>query len=225
MRGWDYPALVETYQRVTDLVRREHVPAVVHVTELTQPQGHSTSGSHERYKSRKRLQWEKEYDGLGKMRRWMIDNDIATADALDALEEEETADVRAGRDAAWRAYEDPIRDEAATVGALLNDAAAAAGAPARARVEALRDELARKQGSAPPGRRRGGPPSAGRRARRGRRRGRTARASGVEEQKPLNEERYHTHLYAEGDDSALRGAGRIRRSTPTTPRRWTASRC
>lgn len=203
VRGWDYAALVETYQRVTDLVRREHVPAVVHVTELTQPQGHSTSGSHERYKSKKRLQWEKDYDGLAKMRQWMIDNEIATAEELDALQEEETAAVRAGRDDAWRAYEDPIRDEAATVVALLADAAAAAGEAARARVEALRDELARKKDPL-----RRDVAVAARRALA------AVGAEGeavaaplarwIEAQKPLNEERYHTHLYAEGEDSALR---------------------
>ncbi|MGH7687988.1 MAG: alpha-ketoacid dehydrogenase subunit alpha/beta [Gemmatimonadaceae bacterium] len=203
VHGWDYPALVETYQRVTDLVRREHVPAVVHVTELTQPLGHSTSGSHERYKSKKRLQWEKEHDGLLKMRQWLIDNEIATADELDAMQEEETAAVRVGRDEAWRAYEEPIRVEAQTVAALLHDAAGAASGSARARVEALRDELARKKDPL-----RRDVAVAARRALA------VVRAEGdagagplaewLEAQKPLNEDRYHTHLYAEGEDSALR---------------------
>ncbi len=203
VRGWDYSALVETYRQVTDLVRQDHVPAVVHVTELTQPQGHSTSGSHERYKSKKRLQWEKEHDGLVKMRQWMIDSEIATAEELDAAQEEETAGVRAERDEAWRAYEDPIRDEAQTVLALLNDAAASAGEGARARVEALRDELSRRKDPL-----RRDVAVAARRALA------AVRADGdsvagplarwVEAQQPLNEDRYHTHLYAEGEDSALR---------------------
>ena len=71
VKGWDYPALVDTYQRVTETVRREHVPALVHVVELTQPQGHSTSGSHTRYKAAERLQWEREHDALPRMRAWI----------------------------------------------------------------------------------------------------------------------------------------------------------
>ncbi len=203
VRGWEYAALVETYQRVADLVRHEHVPAVVHVTELTQPQGHSTSGSHERYKSKKRLQWEKDHDGLVKLRQWMIDNEIATAEELDALQDEEKAAVLAGRDEAWAAYEEPIRAEAQTVIELLNAAAAAASEGTRPRVEALRDELARRKDPL-----RRDVTVAARRALA------AVRAEGdavagplarwMEEQKPLNDDRYHTHLYAEGEDSALR---------------------
>jgi 2-oxoisovalerate dehydrogenase E1 component len=203
VRGWDYSALIETYRQVADLVRHEHVPAVVHVTELTQPQGHSTSGSHERYKSKKRLQWEREHDGLLKMRQWMIDNEIATTGELDAVQEEETADVRAGRDEAWQSYEDPIRAEAQTVIGLLTDTAAAASEGARTRVESLRNELSRRKDPL-----RRDVAAAARRALA------AVRADGdavagplagwVGAQAPLNEERYHTHLYAEGEDSALR---------------------
>src|SRR5262245_24846677 len=71
VKGWDYPALCETYLNAAQIVRKEHVPAIVHVSEVTQPQGHSTSGSHERYKSKERLEWESEFDGLRKMRQWM----------------------------------------------------------------------------------------------------------------------------------------------------------
>ena len=62
VKGWDYPALIETYTKAAEIARRDHIPAIVHVTEMTQPQGHSTSGSHERYKSQERLDWEEEYD-------------------------------------------------------------------------------------------------------------------------------------------------------------------
>ncbi len=205
VRGWDYSALIETYLRVADLVRNDHVPAVVHVTELTQPQGHSTSGSHERYKSKKRLQWEKEHDGLVKMRQWMIDNEIATADELDALQDEEKAAVHAGRDAAWAAYEEPIRAEARGVLELLDAAAAATSEGTRPRVEALRDELARKKDPL----RRDVAVAARRALAAVRAEGDTVAgplAAWLEEQKPLNEDRYHTHLYAEGADSALRVA-------------------
>lgn len=202
VRGWDYAALLETYQRVTDVVRREHVPAVVHVTELTQPQGHSTSGSHERYKSKERLQWEKEHDGLRRMRQWMLDGGLATAEELDALEEEETIHVRTARDEAWQAYEQPIRDEATSVVALLSEVAEAS-ADARPKVEALRDELAKRRDPL-----RRDVASAARRAliavqREGADVG-APLARWLKAQEPANDDRYHTHLLAEGERSALR---------------------
>ncbi len=203
VRGWDYSALVETYQRVAGLVRTDHIPAVVHVTELTQPQGHSTSGSHERYKSKKRLQWEKEHDGIVKMRQWLIDTRLTTAEELDALQEEESARVRAERDEAWQAYENPIRAEAETVLGLLNDAAASASAGVRERVEALRDELTRRKDPL----RRDVTVAARRALAAVRVLGESVSgplARWLDAQKPVDEERYHTHLYAEGDDSALR---------------------
>ena len=73
VRGWDYPALVETYASAAEIAREYHIPVIVHVTELTQPQGHSTSGSHERYKTPERLAWEQEFDCIRKMRAWMIE--------------------------------------------------------------------------------------------------------------------------------------------------------
>lgn len=143
VKGWDYPALVDTYQRVTEIVRREHVPALVHVVELTQPQGHSTSGSHTRYKSAERLQWEREHDALPRMRSWIVEQGVATAETLEALEKEEVQHVRAARDAAWQAYQSPIVDEAGALAAIIDGAAADAG-EARARLEAERDDLRRR---------------------------------------------------------------------------------
>ncbi|HYR06702.1 MAG TPA: thiamine pyrophosphate-dependent enzyme, partial [Longimicrobium sp.] len=144
VKGWDYPALVDTYQRVTEIVRREHVPALVHVVELTQPQGHSTSGSHTRYKSAERLQWEREHDALPRMRAWIVEQGMATADELEALEKEEVQHVRAARDAAWQAYQSPIDAEAEALAATIDGALADAG-EARARLEAERDELRRRK--------------------------------------------------------------------------------
>ena len=92
--GWDYPGLCETYEKAAEFCRNEHVPVLIHVTELTQPLGHSTSGSHERYKSKNRLEWEKEHDCLLKMRAWMIDSDIANAEELDELEDQAKKYVR-----------------------------------------------------------------------------------------------------------------------------------
>jgi pyruvate/2-oxoglutarate/acetoin dehydrogenase E1 component len=202
VRGWDYPALLETYQRTARTVRRDHVPAVVHVVELTQPQGHSTSGSHERYKSKQRLKWEKEHDGIVRMRQWIIEQELATGAELDALEEEESSHVREARDAAWNAYEQPIRDEAAAVGALIGRLADASGDSADA-VRALQDELAKRRDPL-----RRDVTIAARRA--------VFAARGADDeatrplrdwldaQKPIDDERYHAHLYDEGATSALR---------------------
>ena len=92
--GWDYPGLCETYEKAANFCRTEHVPVLIHVTELTQPQGHSTSGSHERYKSKDRLKWEQEFDCLRKMRLWMIDSAISTAEELNELEDQAKKYVR-----------------------------------------------------------------------------------------------------------------------------------
>lgn len=123
VKGWDYPALVETYLQAAAIVRREHVPAIVHVVEINQPQGHSTSGSHERYKSKARLQWEEEFDGIRKMREWMIAEAIVTAKRLDEFEEEDIKLVTNIRDQAWQAYQSPILKERQEVGNLINDMA------------------------------------------------------------------------------------------------------
>ncbi|HYC61019.1 MAG TPA: thiamine pyrophosphate-dependent enzyme [Thermoanaerobaculia bacterium] len=111
VKAWDYAALCETYISAAQVVRMEHVPAIIHVTEVTQPQGHSTSGSHERYKSKERLEWEVEFDGIRKMRDWMIAQGIATADELDAMEKEDIAVVREAQRRAWQAYRVPIDAE------------------------------------------------------------------------------------------------------------------
>ena len=111
VRGWDYPALRETYASVSQLVRREHVPALVHVIEMTQPQGHSTSGSHERYKSKARLTFETEWDPISRMRDWMIGEGIAAAERLDGYEDEDRRAVEDIRAEAYEAYQRPIRAE------------------------------------------------------------------------------------------------------------------
>ncbi|WP_298540477.1 thiamine pyrophosphate-dependent enzyme [uncultured Aquimarina sp.] len=104
VNGWDYPALVEAYETAEDLAREQHIPVIVHVKELTQPQGHSTSGSHERYKSEERLNWEREHDCNKKFKEWIIDHNVATVDELLALEKSCKKTVRQGKTAAWNAY-------------------------------------------------------------------------------------------------------------------------
>ncbi|MDG5491261.1 thiamine pyrophosphate-dependent enzyme [Psychroserpens sp. SPM9] len=111
VNGWDYSALVETYQYASKIAREQHIPVMIHVVELTQPQGHSTSGSHERYKSRERLDWETQYDCISQMRLWMISNNFATEEELDSIDRDLKKKVREGKKAAWNAYLKPILEE------------------------------------------------------------------------------------------------------------------
>jgi TPP-dependent pyruvate/acetoin dehydrogenase alpha subunit len=111
VKGWDYPELVKTYAKAAAKCRKTHVPAIIHVTEVTQPQGHSTSGSHERYKSKQRLEWEVSYDCLTQMRDWMIRSNVITEKELQTLESEAIEFVRQSKDTAWKAYMEPINAE------------------------------------------------------------------------------------------------------------------
>jgi len=120
VRGWDYPALCEVYEMAERYAREEHVPCIVHVTEVTQPQGHSTSGSHERYKSPERLDWEKEYDGNTKMREWLIDSGMATDEVLTAIEREAKEHVRQEQRRAWADYHKNLQVDLDEAVALLS---------------------------------------------------------------------------------------------------------
>jgi pyruvate/2-oxoglutarate/acetoin dehydrogenase E1 component/TPP-dependent pyruvate/acetoin dehydrogenase alpha subunit len=117
--GWDYPALVESYVNGVERIRRQHKPALFHITELTQPQGHSTSGSHERYKSKERLRFEKEFDCIQRMRDWIIESGIASESQLEGWEAADKEAVEAARDLAWEAFQEPIRDERDRLVAIL----------------------------------------------------------------------------------------------------------
>lgn len=123
VKGWDYPALVETYQKAGEIAREQHVPVLIHVSELTQPQGHSTSGSHERYKNAERLAWETEFDCLAQMRNWLIENNLASPEELSEIEEQSKKDVLEGKKAAWNAFVQPLKEEQQELVALLNDCA------------------------------------------------------------------------------------------------------
>ncbi|QIL37870.1 transketolase [Pedobacter sp. HDW13] len=111
VKGWDYPALCEVYEKAINVCRDEHVPVLIHVTELTQPQGHSTSGSHERYKSKERLDWETEHDCILKMRGWMLDSAVATEEEILEIEKEAKLFVRNAQKEAWNEFLDSIRPE------------------------------------------------------------------------------------------------------------------
>ncbi len=140
--GWDYPALCETYLNASEIVRREHVPAIVHVADLTQPQGHSTSGSHERYKSVERLEWEKEHDCLVRMRQWMIGEKIVSEEELEHIEKEDRELVQELQRRAWDNFRRPLDDEKKTVVSLLGRVAAASSA--REEIEPIIDRLDRR---------------------------------------------------------------------------------
>jgi len=109
VKGWDYPELVRTYLEAIEHMRQTHKPALIHVQELTQPQGHSTSGSHERYKSKGRLAWEKQHDCLLRMEKWMIDEGIATEADTQDIRKKAKKYVKECRDRAWKAYLQPTR--------------------------------------------------------------------------------------------------------------------
>ena len=119
-KGWDYVHLCETYEKAAKVCREEHVPVLVHVEEVTQPQGHSTSGSHERYKSKERLQWELDFDCVKKMREWILENAITTAEELDKIEEDAKKLVRESKTAAWSAFCAPIKVELQEVLGIIN---------------------------------------------------------------------------------------------------------
>ncbi|OGO41723.1 MAG: transketolase [Chloroflexi bacterium RBG_16_58_14] len=123
VRGWDYPSLIQTYQSASEVARREHVPAVIHVVEVTQPQGHSTSGSHERYKSPQRLAWEEEFDGIRKFRQWIIEQGLASDVELDEIEKADRRLVEESRKQAWKAYLAPIQQEHAAAAHLIGEVA------------------------------------------------------------------------------------------------------
>jgi pyruvate/2-oxoglutarate/acetoin dehydrogenase E1 component/TPP-dependent pyruvate/acetoin dehydrogenase alpha subunit len=201
VKGWDYAGLCETYLSAAQIVRAEHVPGLVHVTEMTQPQGHSTSGSHERYKSKERLAWEAEFDPIRKMREWMIEQGIATAPELDAVEAEDVQTVREAQRRAWEEFRAPIEAEKRTALEMLDGLAREAGDAEE--VRKLRQELEKQ----PTALRRdvmaalhaGLVATAGEDLPAARR-----IVAWKKEQDRLNEDRYNSDLYSATERSALR---------------------
>ena len=111
VNGWDYPSLISTFEHANNVARNEHVPVLIHVKELTQPVGHSTSGSHERYKTSERLEWEKSYDCVLKMKEWILENGLFTSKELDKISFECKAYVKQQKDLAWTSYQSTIIKE------------------------------------------------------------------------------------------------------------------
>ncbi|MBW8010608.1 MAG: transketolase [Chloroflexi bacterium] len=123
VKAWDYLTLIETYLKAAKTARQDHIPAIIHVIEVTQPQGHSTSGSHERYKSEKRLEWELEFDCMKIFREWIIDQGLASDGELHDIEELERKSVEDIRKVAWEEYKTPIRSEITEFGEILDEIA------------------------------------------------------------------------------------------------------
>ncbi|NVK09489.1 MAG: transketolase [Tenacibaculum sp.] len=130
VNGWDYVQLIDTYNKASQIAREQHIPVLIHVKELTQPQGHSTSGSHERYKSKERLQWEQEFDCIAQMRKWILEFELENEDGetlkfidseedLINIEKEAKKEVSKAKRDAWSAYTNEIKAEVAEAVSLL----------------------------------------------------------------------------------------------------------
>ena len=193
-RGWDFPHLCETYEKAVTIAREEHVPVLVHVDEMTQPQGHSTSGSHERYKTKERLQWEIDFDPIKKMREWILNSAIASAEELDKIESDAKLRAREAKNNAWKAFNAPIKEELNTVLSLLAEINAddALVGELRSAIDPTRKELV----------------SIARRAlwnvQDGNSESKQKLSAWIQEQISLNYERYSSYLHSESNLSALK---------------------
>ena len=140
VRAWDYPALVETYLSAAEIAREYHIPALIHIIDVTQPQGHSTSGSHERYKTDERLKWEEEFDCMTRLRKWMIDSRVISDPELVSVEKADYEAVEGFRKSAWDAFLSPILDERNQVMDMLDEIAGSSNHSSELRM--LKDRLA-----------------------------------------------------------------------------------
>ena len=123
VKGWDYEGLIETYQTAEKVCREEHIPVMIHVTEMTQPQGHSTSGSHERYKSKERLKWEKDFDCISKLKEFILENKIESPEQLNEIEKEAKNEAKVARNEAWTDFMTGINAEQKEAVSLLKKSA------------------------------------------------------------------------------------------------------
>lgn len=202
VKGWDYPALFDTYQRAADLCRNEQVPVLVHVQEMTQPQGHSSSGSHERYKGEDRLLWEAEHDCNLRFKEWILENEFATTSELDTIEAKAKETAREARNRAWKAYRHPIEADLKEVQQLLETAARESIHP----TEELKNSINDLYKAHSPIRR--DMVMAVRKALRALRAENSAAISHLQDwlvaELKRNESRFSSHLYSESDESPLR---------------------
>jgi 2-oxoisovalerate dehydrogenase E1 component len=201
-KGWDYVHLCKTYKEAVELARTEHVPVLIHVEEVNQPQGHSTSGSHERYKDKARMQWEKDFDCIAKFRQWILDFEVdgkklATEDDLDAIAKEAKKHVNEEKRQAWQDYSDSLKNDLATVLSLIDNLAETSG---KTEIKSVSDQLRKEDG---PLRREifGAAKKALRMVRGLQLPARTAIINWLEAQKKLSHDRYSSHLYSEGENN------------------------
>ena len=197
VRGWDYPALCETYQQAITVCREEHVPVLIHVTEVTQPQGHSTSGSHERYKDKARLEWEKEFDCIRQMRLWMLESAIIAEEELLVIEDTAKKLVRTAQKEAWNEFLADIKVEKDQAISLINKLAN--GNPAL-------DKIVGQLAGTPDAQRKELISSARKALRLTLNEQSAERAmlmSWYEKEAAVNQERYNTKLFTDGKDSPL----------------------
>jgi len=147
-KGWDYPELCRVYKNAVQHCRTNHRPVLIHINEVTQPQGHSTSGSHERYKSKERLQWEADFDCLKKMREWVEENQIASSEQLDTIENEAIEYVNTCRKNAWEAYLAPLKKDVQEVISILETISHASSAEAIKDLKSTKDAIRKDIGMA-----------------------------------------------------------------------------
>ena len=204
-KGWNYAHLCETYEKAVKIAREEHVPVLVHVKEVNQPQGHSTSGSHERYKSEERLKWEVEFDCITKFREWILNFEadgmtLATEEELDAIQKEAKKEVRDAKNEAWKAFTEVLAKDKAEALALIK--AAAEGSSNKVFITKIAEELEKAMdpirkdilGAARKSLRllRGESSNA-----------KTNLSNWIQQQMAVNYDRYSSYLYSESESSAL----------------------
>lgn len=197
-KGWDYPAMVRLYRESTETTRRTHIPALLHIKELTQPQGHSTSGSHERYKSEERLAWERDHDCIDRMAQWMVASGIATDEQIEDIKKQAKKAVKQARDRAWKAFNNPTKNRWNQLKAIVEELAGQSDG-----LDELRTELGRLMNPLISEvlqlARRAQYLTAGQDS--------PARENLIRWIREVNEmgaERYHTYLYSRSDQAALK---------------------
>ncbi|GAB2500576.1 alpha-ketoacid dehydrogenase subunit alpha/beta [Algoriphagus taiwanensis] len=214
VNGWDYEALVQAFDYAGELARNEHVPVLIHVEEMTQPQGHSTSGSHERYKSAERLKWEKDWDCIKKFREYIITTGLASEEDLDKIDAEAKAEVKKQKEAAWADFSGEIKKELQEAVTLIRNTAE--GSSQKANLLQMAEELAKsinpirkdvistvrkslfllRNDSSP---------------------AKESLRNWYENQKEQNHDRYSSHLYSESDFSALKVAQKPAKVDDSSP--------
>lgn len=201
VRGWDYPSLIQAYQEAERVCREEHVPVLVHVEEVTQPQGHSTSGSHERYKSKERLAWEAENDCILRMRNWILEDVLVVPEELEAIEKEAKQAAREAKEKAWKAFNADIQKEFKEVIEILGKAVDQGDR--KEEIEEIKSQLEKTVNPI-----RSDSMKAARRILRIMRNenseARTELQAWVEKISKESEDRYSSHLYSQSEQSALK---------------------